>query len=234
MKRKTSPSDKPFRCEHCGSGFVREKTLFSHVCEKKRRALAKDEKHVRMGFFTFQRFYKLSVGASKTEKTYVDFCNSQYYNAFVRFGSYLTNVKPLYPEKYVDWVIKSGVKLDHWCYDSLYEKYVLEIIHREDATAGLERSISTMIEWGKEKNAAYNHYFLFAAVNRVVRDVNDGKISPWLMLNCKSGKDMLRQFNNEQLSLVSAVIDPKKWKIRFSRDPGSVQLAKDVSREAKI
>lgn len=233
-KEKISPSDKPYKCEYCGSGFVREKTLFSHVCEKKRRALAKDEQHVRMGYYAFRRFYKLSVGSATKEKTYEEFCASPYYNAFVKFGSYLTNVRPLYPEKYVDYVVTSGVKLDHWCKDELYEQYALEYILKEDVTVALERSINTMVSWAKEHDSDFRHYFHYASPNRVVRDVRDGKISPWLMLNCKSGKEMLRKFNDEQLEMVFHVIDPKKWTIRFNREPNNVQLVKDVAKEAKL
>lgn len=233
-RKSNTQSNKPFVCEHCNTGFVKEKTLFAHLCEKKRRALAKDEKHVRMGYNAFKRFYKLSVGAANKEKTYKDFCNSAYYNAFVRFGSYMINVRPLYPEKYIDYVVTSGVKLDHWCRDELYEQYALEYILKEDCTVALERSIKSMDEWAKENDSLYNHYFLYASPNRVVRDVRDGKVSPWLMLNCNSGKEMLKKFNNEQLDMVYEVINPQKWTIRFNREKANVQLVKDVAKEAKL
>jgi len=233
-KQKISQSDKPFRCEYCGNGFVKEKTLFAHLCEKKRRALAKDEKHVRLGYFTYKRFFKLSVGQSKTEKTYEEFSSSPYYNAFVKFGSYLSNVKPLHPEKYIDYIVTSGVKLDNWCSDKLYEEYALNYILKEDCTVALERSINTMVEWAKENNSSYQHYFLYASSNRIVRDIRDGKVSPWLMLNCKSGKDMLNKLNDEQLDMIYNVVDPKKWTIRFGREPENVQLVKEIVKDAKL
>jgi len=93
-----SNSDKPYKCEYCGTGYMREKTLVAHMCEPKRRWLQKDEKRVRYGFYAFQRFYTLSAGTKK-EKTYADFVGSSYYNAFVKFGSFLNNVRPLYPER---------------------------------------------------------------------------------------------------------------------------------------
>ena len=92
-----------------------------HMCEKKRRALQKDEKRVQLGYLTFNRFYKLCQRFDGF-KTYEQFCNSPYYNAFVKFGSFVSNVRPLYPEKYIDYVVTSGVKLDHWCREELYEK----------------------------------------------------------------------------------------------------------------
>jgi len=231
---KLQSNSKPYVCEYCGSGYVREKTLAAHMCEKKRRALQKDEKRVRHGFYAFGRFYKLSAGAKK-EKTYEEFCISPYYNAFVKFGSFISNVKPLYPDKYIDWVVKSGVKLDHWCKDALYEKYVLELILKEDVATALERSVKTMMEWAEENEpAAWNHYFNYISLNRAVWHIKDGKISPWLLLNCTSGKAMLGKFNNEQLEMVFHVINPEHWAMRFKRLPRDVELAKQVAKESAL
>ena len=229
----TSNSDKPYVCEYCGSGYVREKTLAAHMCEKKRRWLQKDEKRVRHGFYAFQRFYALSAG-SKKEKTYADFVGSPYYNAFVKFGSFISNVRPLYPDRYIDYVVTSGVKLDHWARDELYEKYALDFILKEDVTTALERSIQTMTEWAEDKSASWNHYFYHVSLNKAVWDIKDGKISPWLILNCKAGKEMLSKFNDEQLEMVYHVINPQHWAMRFNRLPNDVQLVKDGAKESKL
>ena len=212
---------------------MREKTLAAHMCEKKRRALQKDEKRVRLGMYAFQRFYKLSAG-NKKEKTYEEFCKSPYYNAFVKFGSFVSNVRPLYPEKYIDYVVTSGVKLDHWCKDSMYEAYALDLILKEDVATALERSVKNMMEWAEDKSAPWNHYFYYVSTNRAVWDIKDGKVSPWLILNCKSGKDMLSKFNDEQLGMVYHVINPEHWALRFKRHPSDVQLVKDVAKESSL
>jgi hypothetical protein len=212
---------------------MREKTLAAHMCEKKRRWLQKDERRVRYGLYAFQRFYKLSAGTKK-EKTYEDFVNSSYYNAFVKFGSFISNVKPLYPEKYIDYVVTSGVKLDHWAKDSLYETYVLEFILKEDVHTALERSVQSMIEWSEDKSAPWNHYFMYVSTNRAVWDIKDGKVSPWLILNCKTGKELLSKFNDEQLNMVYHVINPEHWALRFKRLPNDVQLVKDIAKESNL
>ncbi len=228
-----SNSDKPYVCEYCGTGYMREKTLAAHMCEKKRRWLQKDEKRVRYGLYAFQRFYALSAGTKK-EKTYEDFAQSPYYNAFVKFGSFVSNVKPLYPEKYIDYVVTSGVKLDHWCRDEMYEKYALDLILKEDVTTALDRSVRHMVEWAEEKGSAWNHYFNYVSTNRAVWDIKDGKVSPWLILNCKSGKEMLAKFNDEQLSLVYHVINPEHWALRFKRQTKDVELVKEIVKESKL
>ena len=204
------------------------------MCEKKRRALQKDERRVRYGFYAFQRFYEISMN-TKNAKTYEEFCNSPYYNAFVKFGSFISNVKPLYPEKYIDYVVRSGVKLDHWCKEEMYEKYAVELIRKEGVETTLERSVQTMLEWASENEPApWNHYFQHVSLNRAVWHIKDGKISPWLVLNCKSGKEMLSKFNDEQFTMVYHVMDPEHWAMRFKRSPKDIALVKDVAKESNL
>ena len=233
MALKTSNSDKPYVCEYCNTGYTREKTLIAHMCEQKRRRLQKDEKRVTLGFLAFQKFYRLSAGA-KRDKTYEEFCKSQYYNAFVKFGSFISNVKPLYPEKYIDWVVTSGVKLDHWCKDDLYERYVIELVHKEDVTVALERSVKTMMEWADENESVWQHYFRYVSLNRAVWHIKDGKVSPWLVLNCKTGKEMLSKFNEEQLEMIYHMINPEHWAIKFRKQVSDVELVKEIAKEGGI
>lgn len=90
--------DQPYKCAHCGKSFMKDRTLISHLCERKRRALQKDEKRVQAGFMAYNRFWQLTQN-SKNPKSYDDFADSTYYNAFVKFGSYVNNINPLYPDK---------------------------------------------------------------------------------------------------------------------------------------
>jgi hypothetical protein len=222
-----------YTCVHCNKGYTKEATLVAHMCEQKRRALQRDEKRVQAGFMTYNRFYRLTQN-SKKDKTYDDFCKSPYYNAFVKFGSFVNNVNPIYPDKFVDYVIKSGVKLDHWCRDELYYTYLSEMIKVEPADAAIQRSLNTMMEWGDEQDANFAHYFNYVNINRSVRHIADGLISPWLLLNCNSGKDMLAKFNDEQLNMVSDIIDPTYWIKRFKTYPSEIALVKEICKETGI
>ena len=228
-----SSSKKPYVCEYCGTGYTRETTLAVHMCQPKRRALQKNEKRVQLGLYAFNQFYKLSAGAKK-QKTYEDFCKSPYYNAFVKFGSFVNNVRPLYPEKYVDYVVTSGVKLDHWCREEMYEKYALGLIKKEGVQTALERSIITMMEWADENKSIWNHYFNYVSLNRAIYHIKDGKVSPWLILNCKSGKQMMSKFNDEQLEIIYNVMDPQHWARRFQKQVSDVETVKEVVKESNL
>jgi hypothetical protein len=226
-------AEQQFICQYCNKGFMQEKTLFVHVCEQKRRALARKDKHVILGYETYNQFYKRSQN-SKGDKSYEEFAKSPYYNAFVKFGSFVSNVNPLYPDKFIDYVVTSGVKLDHWCRDELYDKYVVDLVKREPVEIALERSIVHMQNWGDDNQAQWNHYFLYVSLSRATFDIKDGKISPWLVLNSVTGRDMLKKFNDEQLTAISAIMDVPFWMNKFKKLPADTELVKQIVKESSI
>jgi hypothetical protein len=211
---------------------MQDKTLVAHMCEPKRRVLQKNEKRVKAGYMAFNRFWQLAQGGKP--KTYEEFCNTSYYNAFVKFGSFINNVNPLYPDKFIDYVIKSGTKLDHWCRDALYEKYLYEVIKTEPVESAVQRSLQTMMEWGDDQNAEFAHYFKYVSLNRAVHDIRNGKISPWVVLNSIDGKVMLNNMSDEQLDMIGAALDMPYWVKRFRDSPADVLLVKEIRDEAGI
>jgi hypothetical protein len=223
----------PYVCQYCKKGFMQEKTLSVHVCEQKRRHLAKTEKHVIIGYETYNQFYKLTQRQDGI-KTYDEFAKSPYYNAFVKFGSFVSNVHPLYPDRFIHYVVTSGVRLDHWCREELYDDYVMHLIKTESVETALERSIKHMMDWAEDHKSVWNHYFLYVSLNRACYDVQDGKVSPWVILNSASGKDMLQKFNDEQLTIVSKAIDPIYWRKKFKDQPADVELVRQVVKESNI
>lgn len=223
-------------CKFCNKPFKKLSTLNVHVCEPKRRHLAKNDKHVVVGFETFIKFYQMTQAnqSAMKEKTYEDFAKSPYYNAFVKFGSFVHNIKPLYPSKFIEWVIKSGVKLDYWCSDALYEKYVLELLQTESVNTALDRSITHMIYWAEVNKSQWNHYFKYVNTNRAIFDIKDGKVSPWLLLNSESGTTMLTNFRDDQLASIATIIDPIFWKRKFKSSPLEMKLVHEVVKNGNL
>ena len=225
--------EKLYTCKYCGAKFAKEKTLTVHMCEQKRRFTQKDERRVQLGYQTFVRFYELCQKSSKP-KTYEDFCKSPYYTAFVKFGSFMVNTNPIYPERFLEFVVKSGIKLDHWCRDELYDTYIKELLKIEPADGAIQRSVKTMMDWADNNEAEWNHYFSYCNLNRATHDIKEGKISPWILLNSKAAKDMMQNMSDEQLNIIGPVLDPKYWMIRFKKLPADVELVKEVIKEGNI
>lgn len=225
--------EQPNICVHCNKKFMSPRTLFSHMCENKRRAMQQNEKRVQAGLMAFNRFFKLTQGAKK-DKTYEEFTKSPYYSAFVKFGSFINNINPLYPDKFIDFVIKSGIKLDKWCTDSLYDKYLYETLKTEPVEAAVQRTLQTMMEWADENNAEFAHYFNYVSLNRAVHDIMNGKISCWVILNSSAGKKMIQKMSDEQLDLIAPAFDVQHWLRHFKSVPADVALVQEICDEVGI
>ncbi len=221
------------KCTYCNKTFAKERTLQVHLCEPKRRYLQRDEKWVVNAFMVFQRFYQIHQNRSKP-KTYDDFCSSAYYNAFVKFGRYIMHINPLYLEKYIDYVLHSKVKLDHWARDTLYEEYLIHTLKTEPVEAALRRSIATMMDWAEEQHAQWSDYFRLVNTNRAVQHIQQGKMSPWLLLGCSAGKKMLKSFSDEQLQMTQRIINPEYWASKFKSYPADHIFVHETAKEAKI
>ena len=221
------------KCTYCDKTFARERTLQVHLCEPKRRHLQKNEKWVQNAFMVFRRFYEIHQNAN-TPKTYEEFCNSSYYNAFVKFGRFIMNINPLYPEKYIDYVLTSKIKLDHSARDDLYESYLIDALKNEPVEAALQRSIATMMDWAQEQHAQWSDYFRLVNTNRAVQHIQQGKISPWLLLGCNAGKKMLKSFTDEQLQMAQRFINPEFWSNKFKSYPADTLFVQETAKEAHI
>jgi hypothetical protein len=222
-----------YTCQYCGKGYRKESTLVAHLCEPKRRAQQENEAGVKLAMTAYLRFYELSQGSAKF-KTYKDFCESPYYNAFVKFGRHLINIRAINTSKFIDWVIKSNKKLDYWCKDVFYQEYLFEHLRKEATQDALERSLKTMTDWAEEKNSVFNHYFLYASANRIVHDITTGRISSWVVYNCDSGIAMLDKLSTEQIELVFPYIDPDHWKRKFMDYYADTEWVKHILKEAGL
>ena len=220
-------------CRHCNRGFVKESTLQVHQCEPKRRAQQQNEKGVIIGFTAWLRFFEISQGSAKL-KTYEDFCNSQYYNAFVKFGRHCVSISAVNVNQFVEYVLRKQVKIDRWCHDRVYSEYLQTILRTEQAADALERSILTMQEWAEETNNALNEYYNKISGGRLVQHVQNGRISPWAIYCSSSAIARLETLNEEELALLMPYIDPDFWQKRMKDYPADTELSRYVLTESGI
>ena len=108
------------------------------------------------------------------------------------------------------------------------------MLKTEPVESAVQRTLQVMIEWGDNNKAPFEHYFKYVNTNRAVHDILEGKITPWLILNCKTGKSMLASFNDEQLDLIAPALDLPYWTRKFKECPADVVLVKEICNEANI
>ena len=222
------------KCVYCGRTFVREKSLYNHTCAKKLRFLDKDTRPSRIAFAAFSKFYT-TVQRSKKPKTIDDFIHSSYYSEFLQYGKYVVDNNILNPEYFIDFCLKNGLKLRDWTKDSVYETYLRETNKKEDPARGAERTILLMKQWADETGNNYNDFFRLIDTNQFIYYIKLGRISPWVLYNCDSGKELLEnRISHDQLNIIAEWIDPDYWMKKFLLNKKDRNFLKSVLKEEKL
>ena len=154
--------------------------------------------------------------------------------SITKFGKYIIDVNAIDPEKFIDFVITSGVKLDKWCSDAVYETYIRELNKKETAERAVERGILLMQQWGMENDRPYNVFFREISKPRAIHWIKSGRISPWIIFNSASGSELLNSFNDHELNLINEYLEPTFWSRKFQVRNEDVLFVKQVLETAKI
>ena len=220
-------------CQYCSKGFIKESTLAAHQCEPKRRAQQRTEVGVSLAYQAWIRFYEVTQGSAKL-KTYDDFSKSQFYAAFVKFGRYCHSIRAINANRFIDYVIKNNIKLDHWCKEKVYDIYLLQLLTTEACQDALARGIEHMQEWAETNGTLFSDYFKCVSSNRLVTDIRNGRISAWCLFCCDTGNIALSNLNEEQIKLIWPYINSDIWQKKLKDYPADAEMAKFILKEAGL
>ena len=216
-----------YTCEYCKKSFKRENSLAVHMCERKRRFLNQREKHVVAGYDAYNFWYKLAMG-SKKDKTYDDFAGSQYYSACVKFGRYIMDIRAVNPHSYIRWLTLNKTKLDTWCKDSVYNRYLTDSSKNETADRALERYVIHAEAWSKTSGHHWSDYFDKATPHSIVIHIGNGKISPWIIYSSDKAQKWLDTIPNDMLKQVADTLDPTFWVRKTKLFPQEVKFIREI------
>ena len=220
-----------YKCKFCSKDFKRESTLAVHLCEPKRRHNQQNEKGVQIGLQAYLRFYETTQGSARY-KTYEDFSKSPYYGAFVKFGRQCVMINAINVQRYIDWLLKTNKKLDHWYKDSIYDEYLQDYMRKEACSDALQRAIEYSIKWGEEKSCAPHDLLRYGNSNTITYAISTGRISPWVIYNCASGQQFLENMNTDQMHIVWPWIDSDFWQKKFQDYPADQAYAEEILKQA--
>jgi hypothetical protein len=222
-----------FECKFCGTKFHKEGTPMKHMCVKKRRYMEIETPASRFGFRTFQRFYDLTMAAKKP-KTTQEFIDSPYYIDFVKFGNHLADLKPVYPEKFIEFVIMNSVKLKDWTKDFVYDTYIDDLVKKEPPEAATSRSITEIIDWAGTNNTEFTEFFNYISANEAAHMIRTGKLSPWVLYLCSSGSPLMDKFTDDHSKIIGTIIDPGFWMKKFKNNPADVEYIRSILEQSGL
>lgn len=203
------------------------------MCVKKRRHRDKDHVASRIGLELYRRYYELNT-ATKNAKTSEEFINSQFYKAFIKFARRLMDLKPVDQARFVDYVFRNGIKDRDWCKDKVYEAYIIDLLGKEPAARGLERSVITMIEWGEKYDVPFNEFLARVSPSEATHLIQMGKISPWVIFLGQNNNDLIDRLSDEQFVILESIMNTKIWMTRFQIKKDDCNWVRERLQEANI
>jgi hypothetical protein len=230
MKKIAETNSEELKCDHCNHTFVRAGSLLKHICEKKRRWLDRDKVTNRIAFNAWLKFYK-SVQPSRKKLAYTDFSSSPYYIGFIKYGNYCVDVGVVNPIEYIDYLIGAQVALDNWTSDKVYSKYLISYLRSENELDAVRRSIENMMKIAESESIELRDVFRYASSNKICHLICSGKISPWILYQCKTGQEFLSKLNDDQRGVIYEYIDPERWTIKFTRAKEEVKMVGEIISE---
>jgi hypothetical protein len=91
-----------------------------------------------------------------------------------------------------------------------------------------------METWAESKESVFNHYFCYVNSNVLVKDITSGRISSWIIFNCKTGQNALDKLSTEQIEMIFPYIDPDFWKRKFVDYFADTEWVKHILKEAGL
>jgi len=233
LKASKEPMLQPFVCKYCSTKFHKEITLSTHMCVKKRRHMEIDTPESRFGLRAFQKFYEITTHSKKI-KSAQEFIDSPFYIDFVKFGNHIATLRPVHPEKFIEFVIKNSVKLKDWTKDFVYDTYIVDLLHKEPAESATDRTITEIMEWCEKNKADFNLFFDTVSANEASYMIRTGKISPWVLYLCESGGRLMDRFSEDHAKIITPVIDPAFWMKKFKNNTEDVNYIKTLLEQAGL
>jgi len=223
-----------YKCKFCNKDFVRETTLMSHLCEKKRRMMDKDQKQNRIAYQSWLIYRKMIIANVKHDKPYEDFISDRYYLDFMKVSKHIIDLNLDKPEEFVRFVLKNAVKIDDWCKAVVYETYVKDRTNIETVERVIVSCLLNMKAWAEKTGNSWSEYFALVNTVDAVQDIRMGRISPWCTFATDQGSRLIDRFEPGQVQTLIDYIEPLSWKARVKRQQGDADWVQEVFNKAEI
>ena len=147
-------------------------------------------------------------------------------------GTFCCKLSVINAEKYMDWCIKSRIKMKLWTSEDNYDSFVKHYLVHEDPVDAVIRSINYIKEYCKT-HPKDNGYFADIGPGTFLTAIEVGKISPWLYLLYPNSNVILSRMNDEQKKRINMIIDPSVSSMKQRMHKGICEeIRKTLKREA--
>lgn len=223
-----------YKCKYCQKDFVKESTLIKHLCEPKRRVLAKDDKQNRIAYQSWLIFRRLTIANVKHNKTYEEFASNKYFVDFMKLAKHMIDLKLEDPEAFVKFIIMNSIPIRDWTKAVVYETYIKDRTKKEPVERAIERSLLNMKSWAEKTGNSWQDYFKEVSTPEAVQDIRMGRISPWCTFATDQGSRLIDRLEPGQVEALVEYMEPKSWRVKVKRQQQDAEWVQQVFNQAEI
>lgn len=217
-----------YKCHFCNKKYKREDTILTHKCIKRDRYNDRESRLMREALRIYILFMKLNhLPMKKDVEPLMHFIQSMYFNDFYDFANYVLNNDILEKERFLSYIMTSGISIQRWTTHAVLEDWVLHVLKTEHPERGVERSIMAIIEWSELTSSNWNTFFDNVSAQRAIAWIESGKISPWLLWTVPPEvlRKLTDRLSDSELDYIVKFIDPTYYQIK-SLNPYQVAVQK--------
>lgn len=204
-----------YTCEYCSAVFKTNAGYKRHMCSKKALAGSTGQVALRRSYMLFNFWYTYS-GFNRKPKTFSEFLKSPYFKKFVELDDYLTSFYSSNNREYLKWCVDNGIPSKNWCKDITSDKYLKEVIRKDDPIDSVIKSLEQISRWCERRNISIDKFFSTINPGESIEWIISSRIDPWVLLLCDNSDKLLSRLSKEQLDIVNETLDLEYWSARIS------------------
>jgi hypothetical protein len=218
-------------CGYCGKAFMREAAYIDHVCTQMQRHQKMKTSEGVAAWIAYSTWLKVQ---GKKVPPQTSFLSSHYYQSFIKFASFVQQVKTLDIEEYIRHMVKNNIQPVIWTHNAIYGEWIRANSVERSPLKAVQKSCVFLLDVAEEKNVPIEQLFENCSSPEVGNWIATGQVSPWLLLNSNSFKQWWSQLDDDDKQQLSKIISPSEWMARIKSNPTTVQKIKPMVAEMGI
>lgn len=222
-----------FTCAFCKYEFASEKRYNNHYCEEMKKVDYFKTSHGKSAFYFYKEWLRLKrYNFDISEDT---FLHAKYFSCFVKFIIYSNSM--MLPDKFsfIKHMVESNILPTFWCTNDIYVNYIEKLDEIYSPEKQAEATITTLHEIASIYECKINEVFDHLEVGDCINLIKTRKLSPWLILCCKSFFNYLSiNLTKEQRLFVQTALKPSLWTHKFKKSPEIVQKMKELANSYNL
>lgn len=205
------------QCDYCFKKFKIASAFEKHACKEMKRAKYAKTMQGKRAYNYFVTWVK-GKHSSSYELDY--FLDSNYFNSFVRFETYIRDRNIPSISAFLQFVCSKKLTPNTWDSEMVYTAYI-EYLDNSKPLDNAIASLQTLNRLATSFNCNIREVLYKLYPNEYIHLIQTRHLSPWLLLNTKGFKAFLMSdnLNREQTSIITSLIPENVWSSKMKNNP---------------